>query len=92
MELHHFLFDGVAGDQPIDGDGAGLADAVGAVGGLVFGGGVPPGVEMDDVVGPGQVEAGAARFEGDEEEVALAGLEGVHAALALFGGGGAVQP
>ena len=43
MKFHDLLLDGVLGDQPVDGDGALLADAVGAVGGLVFHGGVPPG-------------------------------------------------
>ena len=39
----------------------GLADPEGPVGGLVLDGGVPPAVEVDDVVGGGQVQAGAAR-------------------------------
>ena len=34
-----------------------LADAVGAVGRLVLGGRVPPGVEDEDVGGGGEVEA-----------------------------------
>ena len=41
---------------------------MGAVGGLGFGGGIPPRVEVDDGVGAGEVEAGAAGFEGEEEE------------------------
>ena len=43
----------------MDEDGAVLADAVGAVGGLVFDRGVPPGVEKEDVVGGCQVQAGS---------------------------------
>jgi len=50
VQFDDLLFDGVGGDESIDGDGAGLADAVGAVGGLIFHGGVPPGVHVDDVV------------------------------------------
>ena len=48
--------------------GTGLADPVGAVGGLVLDRGVPPAVEVDDVVGAGQVEAGAARLEREQED------------------------
>ena len=42
-------------------DGALLPDAVGAVGGLVLDGGVPPAVEVHDVLGGGQRDPGAAR-------------------------------
>jgi hypothetical protein len=91
VEGEDALFDGVGGDEAVDGDGAVLADAVCAVGGLLFDGGVPPGVEEDDVVGGGEVEAEAAGLEGDEEEVALAALEGVDEAFAFGGGGGAVE-
>lgn len=63
LEVDDFLFDGIAGEEAEDGDGFGLADAVGAVGGLGFGGGVPPWVEMDDDVGGGEVEAVSAGFE-----------------------------
>jgi len=30
--------------------------------------GVPPRIEVDDRVGPGQVQAGTARFEADEKD------------------------
>ena len=45
------------------------------VGGLLFGGRVPPRVGNDHVVGDGQVQAEAAGLQADEEEIALAGLE-----------------
>jgi hypothetical protein len=48
--------------------GLGLAEAVGAVGGLVFDGGVPPRVVVDHRVGGGEVEADAAGLEADEED------------------------
>jgi hypothetical protein len=57
------FLDGAARDQADDGDGAALADAVAAIGGLIFDGGVPPGIEVDDGVGGGEVEASAASFE-----------------------------
>jgi hypothetical protein len=50
LEFEDAVFDGAAADEFVDEDGFGLADAVGAVGGLVFGGGVPPGVVVDDGV------------------------------------------
>ncbi|OPZ69380.1 MAG: hypothetical protein BWY83_01991 [bacterium ADurb.Bin478] len=45
-----------------------LADPVGAVGGLVLHGRIPPGIVVDDHVGAGQVQAGAAGLEADEKE------------------------
>ena len=51
------------GDQAVHLHRPGLPDPVGAVGGLLLDGGVPPAVEVDDVVGPGQVQAGAAGLE-----------------------------
>ena len=44
-----------------------LADAVGAVGRLVFDRRVPPRVEQEHVIGGGEVEAGAARLERGEQ-------------------------
>ena len=79
------------GDEPVDRDRAGLADAVGAIGGLVFDGRVPPGVEVDHVVGAGEVEAGAAGFQRDQEHVAVAGLEQIHLLASLGGGRSAVE-
>ena len=51
LELVDALFDGALADELVDEDRVLLADAVGAVGGLGFGGGVPPGVVVDDGVG-----------------------------------------
>ena len=63
VETENLLFDGVFGNEVIDGDLLLLADAVGAVGGLLFDGRIPPGVKVDDVIGPSEVEAEAARLE-----------------------------
>ena len=49
----------------------GLADAVRAVDGLGLDGRVPPGVEQEDVVGGGQVQAEAAGLEADQEDRAV---------------------
>jgi hypothetical protein len=52
------------GDEAVYLDRFVLADAVGAVCGLVFDGGVPPAVVVDDVVCAGEVQSGTRGFEG----------------------------
>ncbi len=66
LELEDALLDRARRDQPVDEHGLVLADAVGAVGGLVLDRRVPPGIEQEDVVGRGEVEAGAAGLERDQ--------------------------
>ena len=86
------MFDGALADEFVDDDVLLLADAEGAVGGLVFDGGVPPAVEVDDVAGGGEVEAGAASFDADDHEGWAAGLlEGFDEFGALLHAGAAVQ-
>ena len=63
LHLLDALFDGAFADEFVYEDGFILSDAVGAVGGLIFCGGVPPGVVVDDGVGVGEGESGAAGFE-----------------------------
>jgi len=91
VECQDAFFDGALGDQPVDGDRALLADAVGAVAGLVFHRGVPPGVHVDHIVGGGEVQAEAAGAQADQEEFALARLKGGDGGAALGLGGAAVQ-
>jgi hypothetical protein len=86
LELVDAVLDGAGADEFVDEDGFVLADAVSAVGRLVFGGGIPPWVEVDDAVGGGEVEAGAAGFEGDEEDGDGFVLETLDEFSALFGG------
>ena len=64
---------------------------MGAVGGLIFDGRVPPGVEVDDVGGGGQVQSGAARTQRKQKRVGGAGLEGTHALFALGRWRGAIE-
>ena len=82
------VFDGVCAEEFVDEDGFGLADAVGAVGGLGFGGRVPPGVVVDDGVSSSEVEAGAASFEGDEENGNVVFLELFDESSAVLRGSG----
>src|SRR5688572_12312475 len=66
-----------------------MADAVGAVDGLVFDGGVPPGVEEDDIAGGGEIEADAAGAQGNEEDGGAGSvLELFDERLAVLGGTG----
>lgn len=68
QEVVDAFFDGTPANQFVDKDIAMLADAVGSVGGLVFDGGVPPAVEVDDVGSLGEGEAGACGFKREDEE------------------------
>ena len=81
MQLHDLFLDGAAGHQPVDGHRSRLADAVGTIGGLVFGRRIPPRVHVDHVVGGGEVQARAARLERDQEHIALARLKCLHTFL-----------
>lgn len=80
-------------DEFIDVDGLGLADAVGAVHGLVVVLGVPVHVVQDDDVGGYEVYAEAAGFCGEEEQLGGGGAtEGGYLGLARGKAGGAVDP
>ena len=95
LEGEDLFFDGAGGDELVARDDAFLADAMGAVGGLGFGGRIPPRVEVHDSVGGGEVEAGAAGFEGEKENGWSVGrggvLEAVDLGLARGGGHRAVE-
>ena len=70
-DLIDLFFEGVLGDETVDEDVVLLADAVGAVGGLILGGDVPLRVVVDDDVRRRQVEAGAAGPQRVEENAHL---------------------
>lgn len=91
MEFQDALLNGVGTDETADGDVFVLPDAVGAVGGLVFRGGIPPWIQQDDVIRSGEVEPHAAGLERDEEEISLSLLEDIHQYAASGSGGAAVQ-
>jgi len=81
--------DGLAGDEPVDKHRLLLPNPVDPVNGLLFGGGVPPGIEEEDVVGGVQGDPGAASLEGGEEDGGAAVfLERAHGGLAVAGGTG----
>ena len=72
LEREHAFFDAARDDQAVDEHRARLPDAVGAIGRLRLRGGVPPGIVVDDGVGAGEVETGAAGLQADQEDVCLA--------------------
>ncbi len=75
LEVEDFFFNGAAGDELVTGDDAGLADPVSAIGGLGFDCRVPPGIEVEDSVGRGEIEAHPTGFEADQEDGNFVGLE-----------------
>ena len=86
------VFEGAAADEFVHHDAAGLADAEGAIGGLVLDGGVPPAVVVEDVRGAGEVEAEAAGFEREDEGLRDGGgLEVAHHGVARGAGDAAVE-
>lgn len=91
-EVVDAFLEGAFADEVVGDDGAGLADAVGAVGGLVLDGGVPPTVVVDDVRGLGEGEAEGAGAEGENKESgAVITGEGLDLGSALRGGESAVK-
>ena len=57
LQAENLFLDRAARDQFVAGHDFRLADAVRAVGGLRFDGGVPPRIEMNDGIRAGQVQA-----------------------------------
>ena len=62
------FLDGAFAHELVDVDGAFLADAPRPVGGLVLDRRVPPAVVVDHLAGRGEVEAGAAGLQRDEQQ------------------------
>ena len=81
-----FLLDRALHQQPVGIHRLALADAVRAVDGLVFHGGIPPRIEEHDVARGGEIQAEAAGAQRDEEDgAALRGLEVLHQRPAILG-------
>ena len=55
LQLQNFFLDGVTGDEAVRKDLTRLPDAVGAVDCLGLDGGVPPGIEDEDIISSGEV-------------------------------------
>src|SRR3984893_16274817 len=85
VESEDFLLDTILDDQAVDSDRPLLPDAMCAIGGLILDRRIPPGVEMDHVVGGGQVQSGAARLEADEKQRRVGRLKGRGASLLILG-------
>ena len=91
MQFKDLFFDRAASDQPVNRHGALLTNSVSAVGGLVFDGGVRPGMHVDHIVGGCQVQTGAASFQADQKDVAVTRLERVDSFLSLLHRSAAVE-
>ena len=91
LQLQDLFFDAAACDQPDDLDRMLLAHAMCPVGCLVFHGRIPPWVVMDDRVRTGQVQTGAARAQGNQENAPFAGVEGIDQIEPVFDGGPSVE-
>ena len=67
LHLEDLLFDRVFRNDFACKDMACLADAIGAVDGLCFRGGIPPWIKQEDVIGGREIEADADRLEADKK-------------------------
>ena len=83
MELEDTLFDSVLSYELINEDVLILPDAVGAIGGLAFDGGVPPRIVVDNGIRGREIEARAPGFEADEEERDFTILEALDRRFAI---------
>src|SRR5258708_6386177 len=86
LQRQNLLLHRAARDELVAGHHTGLADAVGAVRGLVFHRRIPPGVEMYDRVRASEREAHAAGLEADKKDRNLrVALELLHRGTAIRG-------
>src|SRR5207253_1856869 len=83
LQGQHLLLDRIARNQPKRKHGPRLSDAMRAVDGLGFDGGVPPRVQQKYVLGSREVQAEASRFQADEEQRAAVVLEPFDARLPI---------
>src|SRR5262249_41389383 len=84
LQVPDLLFDRADGEQAVRDHRAVLADAVRAVDGLCFDGGIPPRIEEHHVRRGGEVQPRAAGFERDEKDARIGiVLERSHHLLAL---------
>ena len=67
LERQYFFFDGISRYESIRNNRLDLPDAMGTIGCLVFDSGVPPWIEMDDVIGSGEVETSSTRPQADQK-------------------------
>lgn len=71
MQVDDLLLDRPLGDQSVDRHRGVLANPVGPIRRLVLDGGIPPGIEVYDIVGRRKVEPDSAGFERDQKDIAL---------------------
>jgi len=81
VERHDLFFDGSLRHQAIDRDRSILTHAMCAGGCLIFDRGVPPGIQMNHIIGGGQVQPRPAGLKTDEEDFTFARLKGFNGAF-----------
>ena len=67
VQFQHLFLHRFAGNQAVDIDSLGLADAVGAGRGLFFHGRIPPWLHMENIAGLGQIQTHAAGFQSHDQ-------------------------
>ena len=67
LNLQHLALNGLLGDELVDEDLLGLAQPVDPVEALPLAGGVPGGVQQQEVVGSGEVESHTSGLGGERE-------------------------
>ena len=85
------MFDGIFAQEFVHEHRLVLTDAIGAVGGLGFGGRIPPRVVMNHSIGCCKIQSGAASFERDQKQGHLAALEFFHQSSPVFAAAGENQ-
>ena len=75
VQAQYLFLDGMLGNEVVDGHFLLLPDTVGAVGSLLLDGRVPPRIQVNDVVGTGQVQSQSSGFQADKEQRAFSLLK-----------------
>ena len=75
LQLIDFLFDGSLRDETVNLHVFLLADAMRSPCRLLFDRRVPPKIEKDDRIRSGQIQPGAACFQGNQKDIGLAFIE-----------------
>src|SRR5687768_8015433 len=91
MQFDNPLLDRPLGNEPVNGDGTLLPQAMGAVGGLILHSRIPPGIHMKHIIRCREVQANAAGSEANQEYIALAGLKSGDPLVARTRWGAAIE-
>src|SRR5262249_9384362 len=85
LEKRHLVLNRSLRDEAHHRDRTRLTDAMGAIGRLILGGGIPPRIAVDHRIGAREVQPGAPGLEGYEKERCRPALESRHGRVAIAG-------